>query len=200
MEDLERGWNSSDAVTSKDFYRLAKPTASGRSLKEIRSGIVKAIEWGFNDLRKPYSPTWDVDKNDIPLDGILREVLCLVVWPEDSMEIGNCQFDPRLVDLLRMPLNLEEMMMGSKRGILLGGIILEIFGLHTDIIQVASMEQYSEGIRMRLLNRIDWWFKSDRMKKEYKRWRFSKDNGFLVDPKMYSYPEWMGIQTDTGTI
>lgn len=121
MEDLEGGWSSSDAVTSKDFYRLAKPTASGRSLKEIRSGIVKAIEWGFNDLRKPYSPTWDVDKNDIPLDGILREVLCFVVWPEDSMEIGNYQFDPRLVDLLRIPLNLEEMMMAASVEFCLGG-------------------------------------------------------------------------------
>lgn len=195
MESMESEWNSSDAVTSKDFYRLAEHIANGKDLKGIRNSIAKAIKRGFNDLWHPYSPTWKVAKNDIALDRILREILCLVVWQEDRVEIADYQYDPWLVDLIRMPMNLEEMMLGSRRAIMMWGIILEIFGLYTDRLEVSSMEQYSENARARLLNRMGQWFKSDRMKRKDRGWRFFKNGGCLVDPEMYELQkEWIFSQ------
>lgn len=195
MESMESEWNSSDAVTSKDFYRLAEHIANGKDLKGIRNGIAKAIKRGFNDLWHPYSPTWKVAKNDIALDRILREILCLVVWQEDRVEIADYQYDPWLVDLIRMPTNLEEMMLGSRRAIMMWGIILEIFGLYTDRLEVSSMERYSEDARARLLNRMGQWFKSDRMKRKDRGWRFFKDGGCLLDPEMYELQkEWIFSQ------
>lgn len=75
------------------------------------------------------------------------------------VEIADYQFNPRLMDLMKLPLDLEELMLGSRRGIILWGIILEIFGLYTDTLQVMSMERYSENARVRLLNRMGYWFK-----------------------------------------
>nr|DAJ44171.1 MAG TPA: hypothetical protein [Caudoviricetes sp.] len=184
MESMEHEWNSSDAVTSRDFYRLAEHIANGKNLKGIKDGIAKAIEWGFHDLWHPYSPTWSVAKNDIGLDKILRDVLCLVVWPEKRVEIADYQFNPRLMDLIKLPLDLEELMLGSRRGIILWGIILEIFGLYTDTLQVMSMERYSENARVRLLNRMGYWFKNDGMKRENRSWKFFKNGGCLLDPEM----------------
>ena len=195
MESMESEWNSSDAVTSKDFYRLAEHIANGKDLKGIRNGIAKAIKRGFNDLWHPYSPTWKVAKNDIALDRILREILCLVVWQEDRVEIADYQYDPWLVDLIRMPTNLEEMMLSSRRAIMMWGIILEIFGLYTDRLEVSSMERYSENARARLLNRMGQWFKSDRMKRKDRDWRFFKDGGCLLNPEMYELQkEWIFSQ------
>ena len=195
MESMESEWNSSDAVTSRDFYRLAEHIANGKNLDDIRNGIAKAIKRGFNDLWHPYSPTWKVAKNDIALDRILREILCLVVWQEDGVEIADYQYNPWLVDLIKMPMNLEEMALGSRRGIMMWGIILEIFGLHTDRLEVSSMERYSEDARARFLNRMSQWFKSDRMKRKDRGWRFFKNGGCLLDPEMCELQkEWVFSQ------
>lgn len=118
-----------------------------------------------------------------------------MVWQEDRVEIADYQYDPWLVDLIRMPTNLEEMMLGSRRAIMMWGIILEIFGLYTDRLKVSSMERYSEGARARLLNRMGQWFKSDRMKRKDRGWRFFKDGGCLLDPEMYELQkEWIFSQ------
>lgn len=192
MESLEKEWDRGNAVTSREFYNLAESIAAHNGVKSIRETIADALVNGFMDQRLPFNPLWKATANDVTVDRCLHNAVCLLVWPDAETKIGDRRLNTKLINVKAMLEDLDRIMRGDGRILMMGCITMELLGLHDDIMLVSRMEHYSEFIKWRIINGLNAWFQSAWVKKVYKNWKYLEDNGYPIDSEMCRYPnEWI---------